>query len=100
MEMDMAKAVPKDAASAKTETGRSPKPGDTHPAADNAAEIAGPHGLSKKQAEAVLNETVTRISKGIVKGQRVRFGTLGIFSMKKLPARKGRNTEGRAIATS
>jgi len=56
-----------------------------------AAEISKSQGLSKKQAEAVLSETVSRISKGITKGHRVRFGALGIFSIKKLAARKGRN---------
>jgi DNA-binding protein HU-beta len=56
-----------------------------------AAEISASQGLSKKQAEAVLSETVSRISKGIAKEQRVRFGALGIFSVKKLAARKGRN---------
>ena len=55
-----------------------------------AAEIATSQGLSKKLAEAVLNETVAR-PKGVVKGQRVRFGALGIFNVKKLPARTGRN---------
>lgn len=87
----MAKAVVKGALSAKTETGKPTKPVVTLTLRQIAAEIAGSQGLSKKQAEVVLNETVTRISKGIVKGQRVRFGALGIFNVKKLPARKGRN---------
>jgi DNA-binding protein HU-beta len=87
----MAKAVLKAAASAKISTGKTAKPVVTITLRQIAAEIAGSQGLSKKQAEAVLAETVTRISKGIVKGQRVRFGALGIFSVKKLAARKGRN---------
>ena len=87
----MAKAALRGAASAKTGTDKSTKPVLTITLRHIAAEIAGSHGLSKKQAEAMLNEIVTRISKGIVKGQRVRFGALGIFSLKKLAARKGRN---------
>ena len=84
----MAKAVMKTAASA---TGKPTKPVVTITLRQIAAEIAGSQGLSKRQAEAVLNEAVTRVSKGIVKGQRVRVGALGIFSVKKLPARKGHN---------
>ena len=81
----------KGAVSAKTGTSKLAKPVVTITLRQIAAEISKSQGLSKKQAEAVLNETVTRISKGIGKGQRVRFGALGIFSIKKLAARKGRN---------
>jgi DNA-binding protein HU-beta len=96
--MNMAKAALKAAASAKTGTGKPAKPVVTITLKQIAAEIAESQGLSKKQAEAVLNETVTRISKGIAKGQRVRLGALGIFSVKKLAARKGRNpATGQAI---
>ncbi|SDR64169.1 DNA-binding protein HU-beta [Rhizobiales bacterium GAS113] len=56
-----------------------------------AAQIAEAHGLSKRQAEAALTDTVALIAKSIVKGKRVRFGNLGIFGVKKLAARKGRN---------
>ena len=87
----MAKAALKAAAFAQTGTGKPAKPVVTITLRQIAAEIAESQGLSKKQAEAVLTETATRISKGITKGQRVRFGALGIFSVKKLAARKGRN---------
>ena len=87
----MAKTALKLAASAKTAPANSVKPVVTLTLRQIAAEIATSQGLSKKQAEAVLNEAVARISKGVVKGQRVRFGALGIFNVKKLPARKGRN---------
>ena len=87
----MAKAVMKTASSAKISTGKPTKPMVTITLRQIAAEISASQGLSKKQAEAVLSETVSRISKGIAKGQRVRFGALGIFSIKKLAARKGRN---------
>jgi DNA-binding protein HU-beta len=96
--MNMAKAAQKGAVSAKTGTGKPAKSVVTITLKQIAAEIAESQGLSKKQAEAVLNETVTRITKGIVKGQRVRFGALGIFRVKKLAARKGRNpATGQAI---
>ncbi|SDR57607.1 DNA-binding protein HU-beta [Rhizobiales bacterium GAS191] len=87
----MAKAALKRAVPAKAETSKSTKPVVTLTLRQIAAEIAESHGLSKRQAEAVLTETVAHISKGIVKGKRVRFGTLGIFSVKKRAARKGRN---------
>ena len=88
----MAKTALKRAASAKTAApANSAKPVVTLTLRQIAAEIATSQGLSKKQAEAVLNETVARISKGVVKGQRVRFGALGIFNIKKFTARKGRN---------
>ena len=89
--MKMAKTALKRAASAETAPAKSAKPVVTLTLRQIAAEIATSQGLSKKQAEAVLNEAVARISKGVVKGQRVRFGALGIFNIKKLPARKGRN---------
>jgi len=84
----MARTALKRAATTPT---KSAKPVVTLTLRQSAAEIATSQGLSKKQAEAVLNEAVARISKGVVKGQRVRFGALGIFNVKKLPARKGRN---------
>jgi DNA-binding protein HU-beta len=94
----MAKAAQKGAISAKTGTGKPAKPVVTITLKQIAAEIAESQGLSKKQAEAVLNETVIRITKGIVKGQRVRFGALGIFRVKKLATRMGRNpATGQAI---
>src|ERR1700730_5972433 len=87
----MAKAAVKSTPSAKVGSGKSAKPVVTITLRQIAAEISKSQGLSKKQAEAVLNETIAPISKGIAKGQRVRFGALGIFSVKKLAARKGRN---------
>ncbi|SDR39164.1 DNA-binding protein HU-beta [Rhizobiales bacterium GAS113] len=87
----MAKVALKRAASAIKGTDTATKPVVTITLRQIAAEIAEAHGLSKKQAEAVLTETVTHISKGITKGKRVRFGALGIFSVKKRAARKGRN---------
>ena len=89
--MKMAKIALKRGASVKTSPAKSDKPVVTLTLRQIAAEIATSQGLSKKQAEAVLNEAVARISKGVVKGQRVRFGALGIFNVKKFPARKGRN---------
>src|SRR6516164_6095828 len=73
--MKMAKTVLKHATSAKTAPANSVKPVVTLTLRQIAAEIATSQGLSK----------------GVVKGQRVRFGALGIFNVKKLPARKGRN---------
>jgi DNA-binding protein HU-beta len=85
------KTVAKAKTVAKTEASKSAKPAATITLRQIAAEIAEAHGFSKRQAEAVLTETVAHISKGITKGKRVRFGNLGIFSVKKRAARKGRN---------
>jgi len=56
-----------------------------------AAQVTDSQGLSKNHAEAVLNETIERISKSITKGHRVLVGALCIFTVKKLGALKGRN---------
>jgi DNA-binding protein HU-beta len=88
---NMVKAASRTAASAKATTGSAAKPVVTITLKQIAAQVADTQGLSKKQAEAVLNETMARISKSITKGHRVRVGALGIFSVKKLGARKGRN---------
>ena len=56
-----------------------------------AAEIADDQDLSKKQAEAILTEIVTRITKHLKKGERVRIVGLGILQVRKRAARMGRN---------
>ena len=56
-----------------------------------AAAIAEDQELSKKQAEAILNDMVTRITKHLKKGERIRIGGLGILQVRKRAARMGRN---------
>ncbi len=52
-----------------------------------AAAIAEEQELSKKQAEAILTDTVTRITKHLKKGERIRIVGLGILQVRKRAAR-------------
>ncbi|EAQ34684.1 Histone-like DNA-binding protein [Nitrobacter sp. Nb-311A] len=56
-----------------------------------AAALAEDHELSKKAAEAILTDMVTRITKHLKKGDRIRIVGLGILQVRKRAARKGRN---------
>ena len=56
-----------------------------------AAAIAEDQELSKKQSEAILNDLVTRITKHLKKGERIRIVGLGILPVRKRAARMGRN---------
>ncbi len=57
-----------------------------------AAELAESHeGMSKKQAEAMLNDLVERIVKHLKKDNRIRLVGLGILQVRKRAARMGRN---------
>jgi DNA-binding protein HU-beta len=47
--------------------------------------------LSKKEAEAILNELVERIVKHLKKGNRIRMVGLGILQVRHRAARMGRN---------
>ncbi|MEH6950455.1 HU family DNA-binding protein [Nitrobacter sp. NHB1] len=56
-----------------------------------AAALAEDHELSKKASEAILSDMVTRITKHLKKGDRIRIVGLGILQVRKRAARKGRN---------
>ena len=56
-----------------------------------AAAIAEDQELSKKQAEAILTDLMTRITKHLKKGERIRIVGLGILQVRKRAARIGRN---------
>jgi DNA-binding protein HU-beta len=56
-----------------------------------AAAISEEHEMSKKQTEAVLSDLVTRITKHLKKGERIRIVGLGILQVRKRAARMGRN---------
>ena len=47
-----------------------------------AAAIAEDQELSKKQAESILNDMVTRITKHLKKGKRIRLNGLGILQVR------------------
>ena len=56
-----------------------------------AAAIAEEQELSKKQAEGILTDVVTRIAKHLKKGDRIRIVGLGILQVRRRAARMGRN---------
>ena len=56
-----------------------------------AASLSEEHELSKKQAEAILGDMVTKITKHLKKGERIRIVGLGILQVRKRAARMGRN---------
>jgi len=56
-----------------------------------AAALADEQELSKRQAEAILNTMVARITKHLKKGERVRIVGLGVLQVRKRAARMGRN---------
>jgi DNA-binding protein HU-beta len=58
-----------------------------------AAELADKNQelLSKKQAEALLNELIASLTKHLKKGERIRMPGLGVLVVRKRAARMGRN---------
>jgi DNA-binding protein HU-beta len=56
-----------------------------------AAALAEEHELSKKAAETILSDLVTKITKHLKKGERIRIVGLGILQVRKRAARMGRN---------
>ena len=58
-----------------------------------AAEIAEAHEVPKNHAESMLADTVDRLAKHLVKGNKVRIVGLGIFQVKRREARMGRNPQ-------
>jgi DNA-binding protein HU-beta len=68
-----------------------PAPAPTVTLKHIAAKLAEGHEMSKKQAEAVLNDMVGYVVKSLKKGERIRIGGLGILQVRKRAARMGRN---------
>ena len=56
-----------------------------------ATSLAETHELSKKAANAILDDLVVTVTKHLKKGARVRIGGLGILQVRKRAARMGRN---------
>ena len=56
-----------------------------------AATLADNHEMPKKQAESILSDMVTMITKHLKKGERIRIVGLGILQVRKRAARMGRN---------
>ena len=58
---------------------------------DLVAVVAQKTGLTKKDAERVVNATVETIAESLVKGEKVQLSGFGIFEVKEREARIGRN---------
>lgn len=56
-----------------------------------AADLAETHEMSKKATSALLSDFVEATVRHLKKGNKVRITGLGIFQVKKRPARLGRN---------
>lgn len=55
------------------------------------AAAAEASGVSKKDAERVLNAAIDAVTKSLVKGEKVQLSGFGIFETKARQARIGRN---------
>ena len=55
------------------------------------AAVAAKTGLTKKDAECVINATFETITESLVKGDKVQVSGFGIFEVKAREARVGRN---------
>ena len=55
------------------------------------AAVAAKTGLTKKDAEKVVNATIDTITESLVKGDKVQVSGFGIFEVKAREARTGRN---------
>ena len=58
---------------------------------DIIAAVAQKTGMTKKDAERVINATVETIEASLVKGDKVQISGFGIFEVKAREARVGRN---------
>lgn len=56
-----------------------------------AAKIAEQHDMPKTATNAVLSDLVSLIGRHLKKGDKVRIPALGVLSVRKRPARMGRN---------
>ncbi|MEQ1522448.1 MAG: HU family DNA-binding protein [Aestuariivirga sp.] len=63
----------------------------TVPLSKMAAELSEKHEMSKKAAGELLADFVDLLVKHLKKGNKVRVTGLGIFQVRKRPARLGRN---------
>ena len=55
------------------------------------AAVAAKAGLTKKDAEKVVNATIDSITESLVKGDKVQVSGFGIFEVRTREARTGRN---------
>jgi DNA-binding protein HU-beta len=56
-----------------------------------AASLASDHEMPKKQAEGILGDLVSLVTKHLKKGDRIRLAGLGVLQVRRRAARMGRN---------
>jgi DNA-binding protein HU-beta len=56
-----------------------------------AEQIAEAHDLPRRAAMTMLEDVVDRMTAHLKRGERIRFGALGILEVRNRPARMGRN---------
>ncbi|MGH7893727.1 MAG: HU family DNA-binding protein [Candidatus Binatia bacterium] len=62
------------------------------------SKLADASGLSRKQVDEILNALIDTIVKSVKRGENVKIPGLGIFRLRKMKARMGRNPQtGEAI---
>ena len=57
------------------------------------ARLADTRGMSRKQVDELMNDLVDTIVKSVKKGESVKIPGLGIFRLRKMKARIGRNPQ-------
>ena len=57
------------------------------------AKLAEGAGVSRKQADDILNSLIDNVVKSVKKGESVKIPGLGIFRLRKMKARMGRNPQ-------
>ena len=66
-----------------------------------AAELAEGHDLSKKAAEAVLDDFVAFVTRQLIEGDKIRLSGLGILQVRDRPAHTARNPRtGESVAVA
>jgi DNA-binding protein HU-beta len=57
------------------------------------SKLADESGVSKKQADELLNAVVETVIKSVKKGEPLKIPGLGVFRLRKMKARMGRNPQ-------
>ena len=57
------------------------------------AKLAEAAGVSRKQSDDILNSLIDTVVKSVKKGESVKIPGLGIFRLRKMKARMGRNPQ-------
>jgi DNA-binding protein HU-beta len=78
-------------AAPKTVTAKVAAPKPTITLKTITADLAEKYGLSKKDANLLMDDFVTEVAKNLKKGNRIRISGLGSLQVRKQAARKGRN---------